>query len=227
MKGHPEHFAAEAKGRRQSLNMTMLDVHAAGGPTVPTQVKAEGAELVDPKPVTFRRFDVAYGWEPGSAARVYWQGGQPTLVATARSGSPPGVPLVPGEMTTPLPLERLLALMAIQRDLNALAARSTHIPASTLAPVTARMDREIGAIVGGWATDLLEHNRREGGTGVHPLIEMAFADALAAPVGPDEPDAEERWYRRWLLGGPTAEQIDEATRARFEDRYQSRREGQR
>jgi len=225
MKAEPEHFATVVRNRRRQLNLGLVEVHAAGGPAHNTQGKAERGELVPAKPVTFRKYDVGLRWEPGSAARVYWERGQPTPLPE-HHGSPaapaPGPALETGEMTTLLPLERLLALMGVQRELNGLAERSGSVPARELRSVAERLDREVSIVVGGWATDLLERNRGRG-TGVHPLLEIAFADALAAPVRPDAPDAEERLYRRWLIGGTAAEGIDEDARARFELRYQSSR----
>lgn len=227
MKAEPGHFAAIVRDRRRQLNLNLVEVHAAGGPAHNTQVKAERGELIDPKPGTLRKYDVGLRWETGSAARVYWERGQPTpsRESIAPVATPmPGPALETGELTTLLPLDRLLGLMAVQRELNTLVQRSDSVSTRDLRPVAEQLDREVSAVVGGWATDLLERNRGDG-TRVHPLLEIAFADALAAPVHPTDADAEERLYRRWLIGGPSAEGIDADARARFELRYQSRGQG--
>ncbi|WP_280390167.1 hypothetical protein [Nocardia wallacei] len=98
------------------------------------------------------------------------------------------------------------------------AQRSLHTaPISELPKAIEQLDEAISGIVGPFVTSILEANR---GTQVHPLIEIAFGEALAAPVSPDDPDATEKQYRRWLIG--RADGLDNATQQAFERRYRTR-----
>ncbi|CAM4378979.1 helix-turn-helix transcriptional regulator [Nocardia ninae] len=217
--GHPEFFATVIKARRNQLGMTIQAVSAADGPAVPTIVKAEARGLRSPQPKTFAKFDTALRWEPGSAARAYWSAEQPASTDTPRLAP---APLRAGHEVVGVPLDRVLALTGLQRELNAAADSGESLSAADIQQFARRLDREISSIIGAWATDMLEINRSRGTT--HAGLEIALAEALAAPVDRDDPDAEERWYRRWLLGGREAAGVGKELREKFELRYQQSRQ---
>ena len=215
--GHPQYFATVIKARREQLGLTMAAVQT---PAVPTLVLAEAGKLDNPQPKTFTKFDTGLRWVSGSAARAYWHQEAPVPADEAVETSSP---LVAGASGIQVPLERVLALMDVQRDLNAAAGVGTDMPAAEVSAFAARIDGEVSYLVGKWATDMLERNRQQGTA--HPGLEFALADALAVPVDPDDPGAEERWYRRWLLGGRQAAAVDEELHEKFEQRYQRSQQG--
>uniref|UniRef100_UPI003F49072F hypothetical protein n=1 Tax=Nocardia suismassiliense TaxID=2077092 RepID=UPI003F49072F len=218
--GHPEFFATVTQARRKELGLTMAGLRRAGGPAVPTLVAAEAGNLRNPQSATFTKYDEGLQWEPESAARAFWKAEQPVPLEARR---PAAAPLRLGDGMVVVPLERVLALMGVQQDLHAATEGAGTIPAATVQQIAARFDRELSYVVGAAVTDMLERNRER--DAAHPGLELALADALAAPVDGSDPDAEERWYRRWLLGGVAAAGIDEQLRAKFESRYQARQGG--
>ncbi|WP_330185957.1 hypothetical protein OHB26_38850 (plasmid) [Nocardia sp. NBC_01503] len=203
MGAHSEFFARVVQDRRQQLNLSMQQVHAQGGPAAPTQIDAELERLrANVRVSTFEKFDVAMRWVPGSAAAAYREGRTP--IPLSDNGE-----FEPGTTAITLSLDELLPLLEAQRALH--TASVTDLPEAMT-----RLDAAVSALVGPFVTDLLERHR---GRKV-PLIEIAFGEALSAPVAPDDPHREERLYRRWLTG--REEGLDEQTVARFEHRHQSR-----
>ncbi|MFE3317543.1 hypothetical protein [Nocardia sp. NPDC059195] len=203
MGAHDEFFARVVRERRQQLgNLTMPEVRDRGGPAVPLQGHADRCELAtNVRPSTFTKFDTGLGWEPGSARAAYYEGRQPVP-----ADSPP---LATGERGVMIGLEELLPLLEAQRFIHT-------APITELPKATAQLDAAISGIVGPFVTGILEANR---GT-VHPLLEIAFGEALDAPVSPDDPAATEKLYRRWLIG--RAVDLDDPTRQSFEQRFQQR-----
>jgi hypothetical protein len=195
--------------------MTVLDVNRNGGPTAPTVVKAEAGALEDPRPSTLSKFDTGLSWTSGSAASSYWDGSEPR----PREESPPPAVLEPTAGGVVLPLDRILALMTTQAELNQLisdrAERSVQV--CEIQPVTDALNRHISFVVGLFVTDLLERNQSGNRHTVQPLLEYAFAELLSAPVSPDDPEREEKLYRRWLLGKDNGISIDHE--ASFQKRF--------
>ncbi|WP_326603404.1 helix-turn-helix domain-containing protein [Rhodococcus sp. PD04] len=213
-------FGRIVRERREALGMTQDDVTAAGGPSDTTQTRIERAEGSEPTATTRNRFDHALRWEPGSAARV-WAGGHPAPLPEppVRPASPaPAFEL--GPMEVPVSLEQLTELLEILNSLTVLAEEDdgNHRLAST----TEALQRFVSSLTGTWVTDILERNRSSK-NGIPTMIEFAFSAHLAEPVDPEEPSAEERYYRRWLIG--RANGIPEELAARFEERFASRRGG--
>ncbi|GGL20562.1 hypothetical protein [Nocardia jinanensis] len=206
MGAHDEFFAQVVRERRKQLgNLTMSEVHDRGGPAIPAQGRAERGELsARVRPSTFQKFDTGLGWAPGSARAAYYQRRPPVPADTKPQTLEPGAPSVD------LSLEQLLPLLDAQRSLHT-------APISELPNAIGQLDEAISAIIGPFVTSILEANR---GSAVHPLIEIAFGEILAAPVSPDDPDATEKLYRRWLID--RAENLDEAIQHTFEQRYRAR-----
>ncbi|MFI9509239.1 hypothetical protein [Nocardia sp. NPDC052566] len=211
--GHPDHFGATARERRRQLNLTLDGVKAAGGPTGPTVIRAEAGELEEPRPSTLAKFDQALQWVPGSAARVFWDRGEPRLPQSDRP------PLDPGAAEVSLPLELVLELLTTQRRLGDFVdGPGTDLGA--LRAISGSLNEQISALVGMFVTDLLERNRVHDQPGqLHPLLMFAFGDLLDSPAnGPAE--SEEKLYRRWLIGresGLTAE-LTRAFQARLDNK---------
>ncbi|MFI1919343.1 hypothetical protein [Nocardia sp. NPDC020380] len=183
----------------------MAAIRARHGPSVSTQVEAEANRLrKNVHASTFERYDEVHGWLPGSALAAYRDGRPPIVINGDRR------PLEPGVTSLNISLDQLLPLLNAHH-----ALRSATV--TQWADAVDGIGKAIGALVAPFATDLLEQNR---GQQPHPLIELAFGEALAEPVSPDDPDREEKLYRRWLMG--RGEELDEGTFKRFEDRFESR-----
>ncbi|MET8427833.1 hypothetical protein [Nocardia sp. NPDC004860] len=196
----------------------MAAVHAAGGPHVPTQVRAEGGKLGErPKKVTFARYDSALCWVEGSAAAAYYNREQPVIADEPRSSAP----LRLTGSGIDVSLDRILALMDIQRELNAAADAGEGLAAARVRDLAARLDHEVSLMAGKWATYMLERNRGQGGS----ALETVLSDVLSAPVGPDSPGAEDRMYRRWLLGGRAAAEVGPQQEQKFKERYRASEQG--
>ncbi|WP_280404862.1 hypothetical protein [Nocardia brasiliensis] len=217
--GHPEFFGEVVKARREYLSLTMAEVRLEGGPAQTTMVRTERGELDNPSKKIFAKFDQALRWVPGSAAAAYWSRQQPVPHEPAR----PAPPLqLPGS-DVEVPLDQITALMGLQRDLNTADEAGRGLSAEAVQDLATRLNQEVSLIVGRWATTMLERNRGQGGA--HPGLEVLFSDALSSPVDPDDPNAEERLYRRWLAGGREVAGIGEALREKFELRFQTRQRG--
>ncbi|MGY4102030.1 hypothetical protein ACW2Q0_21140 [Nocardia sp. R16R-3T] len=214
--GHPEFFADVVKARRECLSLTMAEVRAAGGPAVPTLVRTERGDLDNPQKQIFAKFDTGLRWVSGSAAAAYWSAKKPVGLEEQRKATP----LQLAGSDVQVSLDRILALMGLQRDLNAAVDTGRELPPEAVQDLATRFNREVSLIVGRWATTMLERNR--GKDAAHPGLETVFADALSAPVDPGNPDAEEQLYRRWLLGGRSAAGLGEEQRQKFEQRYRQR-----
>lgn len=196
--GHPEHLGGKVRERRRHLNLTLDGVRAAGGPTGPTIVRTEAGELQDPRPSTLTKFDDALQWTPGSAARVFWDHGNPSPLSAVRPNN-----LDPGVAAVPLPLQLVLDLLTTQRRLNDFT-ETRDSDSDELRAICASLTTNVSGVVGMFVTDLLERNYVENGTpGVHPLLEYAFGDVLDGPVTDGDPSSEELLYRRWLMGKTT------------------------
>jgi hypothetical protein len=197
---HLQHFAATVADRRKQLGMTYLDVNRTGGPTAPTVAKAEAGALADPRQSTLAKFDVALKWMPGSAAGTYWHGDDPKPREESRRRAQRTV-LEPAAATVALPLDRILDLMTTQARLNDLIdAGPEAVPCAAIRPIVRALNQHTSAIVGLFVTDLLERNHTANRQPMQPLLEYAFAELLSAPVSADDPNRDERLYRRWLLG---------------------------
>lgn len=198
--------------------MTLVDINRHGGPTAPTLVKAEAAALKDPRPSTLSKFDVGLRWAPGSAANAYWDGEEPKPQEQAGKHAE----LATTESTVALPLERILAMMTTQTQLNDLINAHPHqpIPTSEIRPLIDALNEHLGAIVGLYVTDLLERNHTKGRQPMQPLLEYAFAELLSAPVAADDPEKIEKLYRRWLLG--RLESLDTSLEVSFRRRLRRR-----
>lgn len=205
--GHAEHLGDRVRERRRQLNLTLNGVKAAGGPTGPTVIRAEAGQLEDPRPSTLAKLDEALRWTPGSAARAYWERAEPEPLT-----EPVAAEWDPGASEVSLPVEAMLALLTTQRQLAEVVA-GAEIDRARLTDISAALTRQIGAVVGGFATDLLERNHGTVASGgMHPLLEFAFGDVLDIPPEATGDDAEERLYRRWLAGRPPAPGAGQAER---------------
>lgn len=206
-------LAACVRERRRELNFSLDDVIAAGGPTRRTLVRVEAAELGPaPKPVTFRRLDSALSWGNGSAARAYWRGEKPQPAVGGRK-------LDAGTAFVAVPAALALELFGIQVELNQVVGAEPLDPGRLRATVE-RLNVDLGRLLGLYLTDLLERNRHPDGSSL-PLVEQAFSELLSTPVAPDDPDYEDKLYRRWLIGGTT--DLPDELAGRFMSRLQQAR----
>lgn len=74
--------------------MSQIDVWKAGGPSNSVMTGLEGGAARSVSAKTLAKLDAALQWEPGSARRVYEDGGEPTEVAAP--GASESAPLFPG-----------------------------------------------------------------------------------------------------------------------------------
>ncbi|MFC9995292.1 hypothetical protein [Nocardia sp. NPDC127526] len=211
MQNQPEYatfLAACVRERRRELNVSLDDVIAAGGPTRRTLVRVEAATLGPaPKPVTFRRLDQALSWHSGSAARAYWRGEKPRARAEQRT-------LDAGTAVVAVPAALALQLFNTQIELNA-ALGTDPVDERGLRSSVDRLNTHLGRLLGLYLTDLLERNWRPDAA-PPPLVEQAFGELLSTPVSEDDPDYEDKLYRRWLIG--RAPDIPDALAGRFSGR---------
>lgn len=83
MSTNAERLAEAVRKRREELDLTQLDVHAAGGPSNTTQTDVENARIETLSRVTARKLDAGLQWEPGSAKRVWNGEGEPRPILSA------------------------------------------------------------------------------------------------------------------------------------------------
>lgn len=207
-------FGRIVRERRLELGMTQDDVTAAGGPSDTTQTRVENAEGVEPNSTTVNRYDRALRWTAGSAARV-WQGGYPDPLPEPnfRPARTTAAPLKLGPMEVPVSLEQLIELLEI---FNSLCTAAEDAPDNEpLQRSVKDMRGWVSALTGTWVTDVLERNYNASNE-IPLMIEFAFSGHLAAPVDLAAPDAEERLYRRWLVG--RTDGIPEELAAQFDER---------
>lgn len=76
MSSNSERLGEAVRKRRNDLDLSQLDVHAAGGPSNTSLTKIENGLLADLNRVTAAKLDAGLQWEPGSAKAV-WLGGEP------------------------------------------------------------------------------------------------------------------------------------------------------
>ncbi|MFD6401175.1 hypothetical protein [Nocardia sp. NPDC060249] len=213
-RGHAEILAGFVHERRErELNMSFSAIKAAGGVSKPTMVKIEAGKITNPKTVTFDRLDKALRWVPGSAAAAYWKAAEPARLEDAqRVGEP--LRLTGGSVE--IPLERVSSLMEIQAALHAAVDHGGELKPATLRGIAADLDHEVNLIVGQWVSDMMARNRTQGT--LHTGLEVVLGEALSAPVASDDPNAEDRLYRRYLAGGKFAENLSADMQQRFERR---------
>ncbi|WP_157762690.1 hypothetical protein [Nocardia yamanashiensis] len=208
MGAHGEFFARAVKDRRKQLNLSMQRVYnELNGPSIGTQVEAEAGRLGENTHTgTFEKYDAVLQWVPGSASTAFTEGREPIRLEDQRE-------LETGPTERTVGLEQLLPLLDAHRALH--EARTAELPAALK-----QLDLAVTNLIGPFVTDLLERNR---GATPSPWMEIAFGEALSVPVSPEDPNADERLYRRYLLG--RTDGMDEADRERYERRFQSRQSG--
>lgn len=199
-------FGQIVRARREELGLTQDDVAAAGGPADTTQTRVENADGDEPRLSTRNKFDKPLRWAPGSAARV-WTGGDPTPLESssprsrhAHPESTPrrqSAPLVLGPTEVPISLEQLTKLLDINSTLH--AALDVSPDNALLIQGVADIKKFVSALTGTWVTEILERNAGEGND-IPLIIQFAFSKHLEVPVDPADPEAEEKLYRRWLIG---------------------------
>lgn len=213
---NPIRFGQIVQKRREELGLTQDDIAAAGGPSDTTLTRIEKG-LGASRPSTRRSLDKPLRWKPGSAADV-WAGGDPTpLEATTSERRPKktsGATMVLGPDQAPVSLTVLTELLQLNSRLWAYAAE--HPDSTEIATISRNLSAVVSTISGEWVTETLERNAGPDRS-VSPMIEFAFAAHLSVPVDLDDPDADEKLYRRWLIGkdDQLTEERSAAFRARF------------
>lgn len=209
--GHPLWFATCVSSRRKQRNLTITGLREAGGPTKPVVLMAERGELNNPRPSTLQKFDTGLSWKPGSAANVYWESAQPIVLGRA--------PYKAGAGNVAVGLDPLTKLLAAQRDMHrevaGLEDRTSGV--ADLRVALKKLDVAVSAIAGSFVTETLERNHGQH----HKAIDSAIAALLEPPVDYEDPEREEKLYRRWLYGSPI--EIDQTTAQRFARRLRDSR----
>jgi transcriptional regulator with XRE-family HTH domain len=80
VKASARRLAEAVKRRRFELGIAQDDLADRGGPSVVTVRQVEQAKLRRPQGLTMAALDRALGWASGSAARVWLDGDEPTVV---------------------------------------------------------------------------------------------------------------------------------------------------
>lgn len=208
---HPEWFATCVSTRRKQRNLSIDALHTAGGPTKPVVVLAENGKLTNPRPSTLAKFDAGLRWKPGSAAEVFWQGGSP--IALGRSTYKPGS----GDVS--LGIDRVSKLLAVQQKAHEQFGHSGEFESNVESrrDFLRQLDDAVSLVAGVWVTDVLERNY-----GQDPrAISSTITELLELPIEPDDPEYDEKLYRRWLFGKDV--QPDPATIRRFRRRLNASR----
>jgi hypothetical protein len=105
--------------------------------------------------------------------------------------------MVLGPDQAPVSLAVLTELLDLNSRLWAFSAE--HPDNAEIADISRKLASSVSAIAGEWVTETLERNAGPGRE-VSPMVEFAFAAHLAVPVSDADPDADEKLYRRWLVG---------------------------
>ncbi|WP_454199505.1 hypothetical protein [Nocardia sp. Marseille-Q1738] len=85
-------FGQMVKARRDALGLTQEEVSALGGPSDTTFTKIENLEWRPGRTATLRKLDAGLQWEPGSSARILYEGGDPIPLNQSGVGQPAAVP---------------------------------------------------------------------------------------------------------------------------------------
>lgn len=208
---HPEWFATCVGTRRKQRNLSIDALRAAGGPTKPVVVLAEGGKLVNPRPSTLSKFDTGLKWKPGSAADVFWQGGLPTVIGRSTYKS--------GNGNAPLKVESVTKLLAAQKNAHEQFGHFGEFEsdAKNRRDFLRQLDDAVSIVAGVWLTDVLERNYGQDQRAINSTI----VDLLELPIDPDDPEYDEKLYRRWLFGKNV--QLDAAGIKRFRRRLNASR----
>lgn len=78
--GEPDllRFGKMVRARRAVLGLTQEEVSALGGPSDTTFTKIENLEWRPGRAATLKKLDAGLKWEPGSSARILYEGGDPS-----------------------------------------------------------------------------------------------------------------------------------------------------
>lgn len=129
---HADYFAQVVKQRIQHLRLSLAGVQRAKGPSVPIVSAITRGKWDTPSSLTFEKLDTALQWEPGSAARAYWERVEPVSVSPLDDGGDADEE----ESDVRTQLERLLA-----------ANPTVHVAARRLADVPDMSEQEMRTIV--------------------------------------------------------------------------------
>lgn len=201
---HPEWFATCAGSRRKQRNLSIEALHSAGGPTKPVVVLAESGRLSNPRPSTLSKFDTGLNWKPGSAAEVFWEGGQPTSIGRTAYKS--------GKGSVSVGLDPLMELLAAQKNLHDRIEDPSVPDSGALRDALGQLDKAVSAVAGVFVTEVLERNYGQD----QKTINSTIADLLEPPLESHDPEYDEKLYRRWLFGKDL--QLDKTTVKRFRRR---------
>lgn len=210
--GHPEWFATCVGLRRKQRNLSIDALHAAGGPTKPVVVLAENGKLTNPRPSTLAKFDTGLGWKSGSSAQVFWEGVPPTNTGRTTYKAGDGIITVG--------LESVLKLLTAHKNLHAQLDETEKRDVNSsdeLYSALRQLDSAVSAVAGAFVTETLERNHGLSQKVIHSTID----DLLDVPLDPDDPDYDEKLYRRWLSGKIPS--LDAETIRRFARRLKSSR----
>lgn len=205
-----DRLANAVRGRRKELGLSQSQLRGRGGPSGPTIVRIEHAEVPLPSSVTLAKLDRALGWKPGAAKALVEDGTEPSLAEQQ--------PWIPGRGSSTVPIAVVTDLIGVADRIGQLADDTT-LNLAELRKRLNRVHRDLAAILqpiyGSYVTHLLERNRREPAADLNPLVPI-FEHLLKTSNSPE--DDEERQYRRWLAGMFNP---DEATAERFHARWKA------
>ena len=224
--GQRERFGQIVRTWRKSQKpiWTQDFVKSRGGPSDTTQTRVERAEGPEPNLDTFNKYDIAFEWEPGTAARVYAGADPPPLDSDeARTYAAPARqpdPLAAGIGKVCVDMNLFTALVRTYSELS-WVVESTDDPARSLdsaKQILARQKVALEKVTRVWLTEMLE---RHAGPNipVPEYLELGHGDQLDKPVSVDDPDAEDKLYLRWLAGRDTGN-LSEDLRSTFLRRYE-------
>ena len=214
-------------------------VKSRGGPSDTTQTRVERAEGPEPNLDTFQKYDIAFEWEPGTAARIYAGAEPPSLAHDAAQTDTAQTEITPAR--SPALLSTGIGTVAVEMNLFTALVRTYSELRWAVQSEADRAAEAAGSADGGrffddvvavleqqktviekvtrvWLTEMLE---RHAGPGlpVPEYLELGHGEQLNRPVSADDPDAEDKLYLRWLAHRDTGD-VPDALQETFLRRYQ-------
>ena len=232
--GQRERFGQIVRTWRRSQKpiWTQDFVKSRGGPSDTTQTRVERAEGPEPNLDTFNKYDIAFEWEPGTAARIYAGADPPPLDSEEpRRTTEPAQELPPvlsaGIGSVTIDMNLFTSLVRTYSEVwwavessgdGERSVEALELVLKQLKLILEQQKAALEKVTRVWLTEMLERHAGPN-TPVPAYLEVGHSEQLNKPVSPDDPDAEDKLYLRWLAHRYTGD-LSEEMRTAFLRRYQ-------
>ncbi|MFK4362325.1 hypothetical protein [Rhodococcus sp. 27YEA6] len=191
-------FARIVARRRLQLNLTLDQLHAAGGPSDVTTGKIERAQIEQPSANTFKKLDAGLQWIAGSAARVF-TGQDPVLCEEISNDQTRGHGT--DAVTVPISVVNALSKIAFSYARIAEACPDTDSNAA-LRTVNSELSQVVDRISRRWLiTQIEQRMSHRPPLPLEPMVEILlhnYLDAVSEPTTSE--DSQELRYLESLSG---------------------------